>query len=90
MRAGVIWTHDALGIPAPERFYNGGESTVHSFEESELGPRSTTRTPTAGALFNTVNAEVSFPIVAALHGAVFEDLGTQDRSCWTCPVSCAR
>ena len=75
MRAGVIWTHDALGIPVQERFYNGGESTVRSFDESEVGPLSATGTPTGGALFNTLNAELRFPIVAALHGALFADAG---------------
>ncbi len=75
MRAGVIWTHDALGIPVQERFYNGGESTVRSFKEAEVGPLSSTGTPVGGAFFNTVNAELRFPIVAALHGAVFGDVG---------------
>ncbi|MGE3171371.1 MAG: outer membrane protein assembly factor BamA [Planctomycetota bacterium] len=74
-RGGAIWPHGQDPIPLQERFFNGGESSVRSFEESELGPISLGGTPIGGAFFNTYNAELRFPIVAALHGAVFADAG---------------
>lgn len=75
-RGGAIWTHGGDVLPVQERFFLGGESTVRSFRESQLGPQSVTGVPTGGAWFQAFNAELRFPLVAALHGAVFADAGT--------------
>jgi outer membrane protein assembly complex protein YaeT len=74
-RTAVIWSLDPAGVPVQERLYNGGESTVRSFRESQLGPRSVTGTPLGGSFSNTFNVELRFPILAALQGAVFADAG---------------
>ena len=74
-RGGAIWTQDGDSLPVQERFFNGGESSVRSFREAQLGPKSPTGTATGGAYFNTFNVELRFPILAAVHGAVFADAG---------------
>jgi outer membrane protein insertion porin family len=74
-RAGAIWSRDDDGIPLQERFFNGGESSVRSFREAQLGPRSANGRPAGGAFFHTFNAEFRFPILQSLHGAVFGDAG---------------
>ncbi|MES2571792.1 MAG: outer membrane protein assembly factor BamA [Verrucomicrobiota bacterium] len=63
------------GIPIDERFFSGGATTVRSFTERNLGPKDTRRNPIGGELFTVFNAELTFPIVRALQGAVFFDAG---------------
>ncbi|MEQ1631103.1 MAG: outer membrane protein assembly factor BamA [Planctomycetota bacterium] len=74
-RGGAIWTPSGDPLPVQERFFNGGESSVRSFREAQLGPKSVTGTATGGSYFNTFNVELRFPILAAVHGAVFADAG---------------
>jgi outer membrane protein assembly complex protein YaeT len=73
-RTGVIWPGDGE-LPVQERFYNGGESTVRSFRESELGPFTPAGEPAGGEFRNVFNAELRFPIIMAFKGAVFADAG---------------
>jgi outer membrane protein assembly complex protein YaeT len=73
VRGGIAWSDELL--PVQERFFNGGESSVRSFEEAELGPLSAAGIPQGGAFFNTLGFELRFPLVRALHGAVFADAG---------------
>ena len=73
-RTGVIWPGDGQ-LPVQERFYNGGESTVRSFQESELGPFTPAGEPAGGEFRNVFNAELRFPIIMAFKGAVFADAG---------------
>ncbi len=72
-RGGIAWSDATL--PVQERFFNGGESSVRSFEEAELGPLTASGTPLGGAYYNTFSTELRFPLVRALHGAVFADVG---------------
>src|SRR5690606_23855754 len=38
--SGWLWPGDgSTAVPLPERFYNGGESSVRSFDQSDLGPK---------------------------------------------------
>lgn len=68
-------------IPIDERFFNGGSTTVRSFAERELGPRSLlTGKPTGGLTSVVLNAEYTFPIWKDLKGAVFYDAGTLGRN----------
>ncbi|MDB6175254.1 MAG: Surface antigen [Chthoniobacteraceae bacterium] len=62
-------------VPIDERFFSGGATTVRSFTERSLGPKDNHRNPIGGELFTVFNAEVTFPIVKALQGAVFVDAG---------------
>jgi outer membrane protein assembly complex protein YaeT len=77
-RAGVI--HSLSGsnavadIPIDERFFNGGNATVRSFTERDLGPHDDDN-PIGGEFFTVFNAEYTFPIYGELQGAAFVDAG---------------
>jgi outer membrane protein insertion porin family len=64
-----------LGIPIQERFFNGGDDTVRSFNERELGLRDRNNNPIGGLSRSVFNLEYDFPIVGDLVGAVFFDAG---------------
>jgi outer membrane protein insertion porin family len=64
-----------LGIPIQERFFNGGDDTVRSFNERELGLRDRNNNPIGGLTRSVFNVEYDFPIVGDLIGAVFVDAG---------------
>jgi outer membrane protein assembly factor BamA len=73
-RAGYI-SANADEVPIDSRFFNGGENTVRSFAERELGPKSHGN-PIGGTLYTVFNIEYDFPIAGALDGAVFVDAGS--------------
>ncbi|HWM24039.1 MAG TPA: outer membrane protein assembly factor BamA [Chthoniobacterales bacterium] len=77
-RAGII--HSLSGsnvlsdIPIDERFFNGGNTTVRSFTERDLGPKDDGN-PIGGEFFTVFNVEYTFPIYGELQGAAFFDAG---------------
>jgi len=77
-RAGIIHSLEdktsPAEIPIDERFFNGGNSTVRSFGERELGPHNHGY-PIGGEFFSIFNVEYTFPIYGELLGAVFFDAG---------------
>ena len=73
-RAGYI-SANADQVPIDSRFFNGGENTVRSFAERELGPKSHGN-PIGGNIYTVFNIEYDFPIVGALDGATFVDAGS--------------
>jgi len=72
-RGGLIYP--LTDVPIDERYFNGGSTTVRSFQERELGPRDRHAYPVGGQAFTVFNAELTFPIRGALQGAVFVDAG---------------
>ncbi|MBL8859908.1 MAG: outer membrane protein assembly factor BamA [Planctomycetes bacterium] len=62
-------------FPLQERFFNGGENTVRSFRESELGPKDSEGEPIGGEAFTTFSAELRRRLRGRLEGAVFFDIG---------------
>jgi outer membrane protein assembly complex protein YaeT len=66
---------EAVEIPIDERFFNGGNSTVRSFGERELGPADRKGHPIGGEFSTVFNAEYTFPILGELQGALFADAG---------------
>ncbi len=66
---------DALAIPIDERFFNGGSTTVRSFNERDLGPHDRHGYPVGGEFFTIFNIEYTFPLYGELEGAVFVDAG---------------
>lgn len=62
-------------VPISERFFNGGENSVRSFRESELGPQDPSGDPVGGLAFNTINVELRRRLVGDLSGTLFFDLG---------------
>jgi outer membrane protein insertion porin family len=78
-RAGIIHSLESSGtspaeIPIDERFFNGGNATVRSFAERDLGPKDHDH-PIGGEFFSVFNVEYTFPIYGELLGAVFFDAG---------------
>jgi outer membrane protein insertion porin family len=77
---GVVWFHDPGALPVQERFFNGGESSVRSFHESELGPQSVSGEPTGGEFRNLGSVELRMPILGPIGAAVFADAGNVGTS----------
>ena len=67
-------------IPIDVRYFSGGGTTVRSFSERDLGPQSKSGDPLGGEFFTIFNAEMTFPIVRSLQGAVFVDAGNLTSS----------
>jgi len=61
-------------IPIDERFFNGGNTTVRSFTERDLGPHDGDN-PIGGEFLTVFNVEYTFPIYGELQGAAFIDAG---------------
>lgn len=62
-------------IPLQERFFNGGENTVRSFEEDELGPKDANGNPVGGEAWTVLSVELRRKLIGKLDGALFYDLG---------------
>jgi outer membrane protein insertion porin family len=77
VRFGVISPSSGgtFGVPIQERFFNGGDDTVRSFYERELGLRDHNNNPIGGLTRSIFNVEYDHPIVGDLVGAVFFDAG---------------
>ena len=75
---------DRADIPIDVRYFSGGGTTVRSFSERDLGPKSASGDALGGEFFTIFNAELTFPIVGSLQGAAFVDavpkLGRQGLS----------
>ena len=62
-------------IPIQERLFNGGENSVRSFTQSELGPRDSGGTPVGGEVRTTLTLELRQRVYGHLSAAVFGDYG---------------
>ena len=62
-------------VPIDERYFNGGGTTVRSFDERQLGPLFENEFPLGGLSRSILNAEFSYPIIGDLKAAVFVDAG---------------
>jgi outer membrane protein insertion porin family len=75
-RGGVIAPiHDSETIPIQERFFNGGENTVRSFKEDELGPKDSNGKPIGGEAYNVFTLELRERLVGRLELGLFYDVG---------------
>jgi outer membrane protein assembly factor BamA len=63
-------------IPIQERFFNGGENSVRSFRESELGPVDSNGTPVGGEASTTATVELRQALGRRFQVAAFVDVGT--------------
>ncbi len=66
---------DDITVPVAERFFNGGENTVRSFTESQLGPRDSSGDPTGGLAYNVFSIELRQRLYGNFYGSVFCDAG---------------
>lgn len=62
-------------LPASERFYAGGGTTVRGFALDRLGPVDPDGFPTGGNALLIANGEIRFPLWKALGGVAFLDGG---------------
>jgi outer membrane protein assembly factor BamA len=62
-------------VPIGERFFNGGESTVRSFSESDLGPKNPSGDPIGGHGYNVLNIELRQRLIGNFFGTLFFDAG---------------
>ena len=76
VRAGVIIpTEDTDVIPLQERFFNGGQNTVRSFREDELGPTDVNGKPIGGEAYSMFSIEYRRKLLQSISGALFIDAG---------------
>jgi len=66
---------DEITLPLSERFFNGGENTVRSFKESELGPKDPSGDSSGGYGLNIFSIELRQRLIGNLIGTVFVDYG---------------
>jgi outer membrane protein assembly complex protein YaeT len=66
-------------IPLQERFFNGGENTVRSFTEDELGPKDVNGEALGGEAYSVFSIEARRPLSGNLEGALFYDLGNVEE-----------
>jgi outer membrane protein assembly complex protein YaeT len=66
-------------IPLQERYFNGGENTVRSFKEDELGPKDVNGKPQGGEAYSVLSLEARRPLSGKLEGALFYDLGNVEE-----------
>jgi Outer membrane protein/protective antigen OMA87 len=66
---------EITSLPIDERFFNGGSTTVRSFDERDLGPHDRGGFPIGGQFYTIFNIEYTFPIFGDIQGAVFADAG---------------
>ncbi len=62
-------------VPIHERMFNGGENSVRSFKEDELGPKDTLDEPTGGEAFSFLSVEYRQRLVGNFGYALFADAG---------------
>jgi outer membrane protein insertion porin family len=75
---GSVVTTTVREVPASERFFAGGDTTVRGFAQDTLGEPETISThgfPKGGNAMIVLNAELRVPIWRELAGAVFVDAG---------------
>jgi outer membrane protein insertion porin family len=76
LRTGVISPQgDDDSIPLQERYFNGGENTVRSFKEDDLGPTDSAGNAVGGEARTVLNIELRKRLMPQLELAVFADAG---------------
>ena len=71
----IVPGKDDFNLPIAERFFNGGENTVRSFKQSELGPQDDNGDPVGGLAYNVINLELRQRLIGNLTGSLFLDFG---------------
>ena len=71
----IVPAHSTDEIPLQERYFNGGENNVRSFQRSELGPKDDDGDPVGGEVANTLNLEARYNWTNAWQTALFFDYG---------------
>ncbi|MEM6910867.1 MAG: outer membrane protein assembly factor BamA [Verrucomicrobiota bacterium] len=74
---GDLRIKDGWGDDPPifERLFLGGQRTMRGFDFRDVGPKDSTGEPLGGGTALFASAEYTFPIIQAVRGAVFYDVG---------------
>ncbi len=75
VRVGLAYAMGGEEIPASERFFAGGSTTLRGFAQNAVGPIGADRVPTGGNALFVLNNELRVPLVSILDGVVFADIG---------------
>jgi outer membrane protein insertion porin family len=68
------------GVPLPERFYAGGDTTLRAFSRDAAGPLAPNGDPLGGEGLFLLNEELRFPVWRRLQGVLFTDIGNVYRT----------
>jgi len=71
----VIPTQSNEDIPVSERFFTGGDGSVRSFDEQQVGPKGPTGDPLGGLASTVVGIEVRRRIIGNFAASLFADFG---------------
>jgi len=71
----IIPLKDQVTIPISERFFNGGDSTVRSYEHSKLGPKGENNEPLGGLGYNVFAIELRKRLYKNFAATLFIDAG---------------
>jgi outer membrane protein assembly complex protein YaeT len=71
----IIPLGDQTFIPISERFFNGGDSTVRSYEHSQLGPKDDNNEPLGGLGYNVVTLELRKRLYRNFAATLYVDAG---------------
>ena len=69
-------------VPIFERQFLGGANNLRGFEYRDIGPKDSKGEPLGGNTMGYISAEVTFPIVSKIRGAIFTDLGFVNSDSW--------
>jgi outer membrane protein assembly complex protein YaeT len=72
----IVPLNATLEIPIQERFFLGGETTVRSFDESQLGPKDSNGEPLGGEAYTLFSLELRQSLPKNLGVALFADTGS--------------
>ncbi len=72
-------------LPVAQRLFLGGESSVRSFRQDELGPSNAAGEPLGGLTAAEAHAELRVRVWRELHAALFYDVGTVGAGSWELP-----
>jgi outer membrane protein assembly complex protein YaeT len=76
----IVPIHDAVEIPLQERYFLGGENSVRSFEESELGPKDSNGESLGGQAYTLASVELRQRLPRSFEVALFADAGNLQDS----------
>jgi outer membrane protein insertion porin family len=71
----IVPGRNQITIPLGERFFNGGENSVRSFKESELGPHDLSGNPVGGLAYNVASIELRQQFGHNTAATLFVDYG---------------